>query len=1554
MKTPRSTVQSFNLRVLRLAQSVLCTPLRWLFQDRNNARGFLHTHARPKSAYLLLIFYPLCLAQVFASTIILLNTAAPIGANGPFIVTYSDQVADGNSLTVTVNIQNYSGTWLFVKQDFPDVLTEVKLTSTAFILGPWWTKSIPNVTFYPNSHLDLKAATAIGVPFDLADPECRAIFGALTVDLMTRGLLSTPLPPSAFDDPFAFAEGIIPPVLEELIRVVRGTLGDLQVDLKSGDLPGIAADLAKLLKDTPEAKDALKTILARSFSADQVDTFIETASSGLEDLVKIIDVLGRGRLLAELATHTFSSVSTGYGGLQARLRVDRPSISSLTPSSITVSSSPQNLTIYGSHFSPATDPNPSMLVFFTPSGTQLPNRSPNFIGAEELRYQPTFPTAGAWSVKVVNGSMESQPYDFYVGSGSTVKQLAGLSISGPATVNENSTATYEATAIFSDGSRESVTPTWTLSGGAPASISSSGQLTAASVSQNTTVTVNARYTAGAVTKTAGYQMSITTGKGGIPELRELVVNGDFANGSSGWTLTGNFQADSRFATCKSCPGYAYLANSDGTSGNNLNGTLSQAIQIPATATSATLGYYYRITTSETKSGVHDLLAVNLVLPDGSLVGLDSKSNVDANSTYGYVTFDVTGYRGKTVTVRFIAGTDGSGPTVFRVDDVSVIAYVPVAPTAVLLGIRGPTSVGENATAQYDGVVVYSDGSVKAPASLTWSVSGPATISPVGGTATLSTGNVNSDTPATITLSYTEGSSTLRLDNAVTVLNVTGPAFSFLAIDGPTSLNENSSAQFTATAIFDDGSRRAVTPGNWSVNPPATMNNGSVSAGEVSSDTVVTVSATATVDGVTRSGTKDVLIVNVVAPPALVSLNIIGPSSANENTTAQYTAVATFSDGSAQIVVPVWTKDLPMVTISDSGLLSAGEVSNDTSVTVSASYTAGGITQTTQKTITVLDAIVTGTYTITVNAANGTVTKNPDRTKYTLNEEVVLRATPATGYEFVNWTGDATGSENPLTVRMTADKNITANFDLVPITSAFQNGSFELPADSPAQYLPSGSTLLPGWVTGGNGGRVYWAAGDGAQGPRHLGFNTGDSPPGSWVSQTFDTELGGKYEVTFYVGRYGYGEISLTASAKSHAGEVLGQLVAVPVDQGWGPVQRFVFTATSSRTTLEFLDTSTQTVKVDITLDGVSVKMQGLQKQLSGMGWSGDVFRFTLNGPPGKTYVVEAASDLIDWVPISTTMIPAAGYVVVTDSGVSTQAKRFYRASAPAAGVATVVADGLSGPGSLVLDGGNIFFADNTPTDGVIKKVSKIGGAVTTLYTGAALFDSSFWRGVGRLQADSSTLYGDYGGYETLNIFSGPETGGSLTTLASVGGGIFLAVIGNDIYYSGGFNSLNRMPKTGGTPSQVASGVWVRGYAYDAGAIYFVDYWTKDLKVYSLASGAVTTLLGGNTGEGSVFVDADNVYYSLNGNILKVAKAGGHVDTLVSSGRALGYVSDGSRVYYVESNAIMSVPVGGGSPATLIADPARSFRNVVTDDAFVYWADGYDGAGKIWRIAKPSP
>ncbi|MCP4105035.1 MAG: hypothetical protein GY749_05795, partial [Desulfobacteraceae bacterium] len=75
-----------------------------------------------------------------------------------------------------------------------------------------------------------------------------------------------------------------------------------------------------------------------------------------------------------------------------------------------------------------------------------------------------------------------------------------------------------------------------------------------------------------------------------------------------------------------------------------------------------------------------------------------------------------------------------------------------------------------------------------------------------------------------------------------------------------------------------------------------------------------------------------------------------------------------------------------------------------------------------------------TYTLNIASANGTVSKDPNKSVYDCGEKVTLTAIPDMSYRFDHWEGDATGTTSPLTVTMNKNKNITAVFEKQQIIS----------------------------------------------------------------------------------------------------------------------------------------------------------------------------------------------------------------------------------------------------------------------------------------------------------------------------------------------------------------------------------------------------------------------------------------------------------------------------------------------------------------------------------------
>ena len=122
-----------------------------------------------------------------------------------------------------------------------------------------------------------------------------------------------------------------------------------------------------------------------------------------------------------------------------------------------------------------------------------------------------------------------------------------------------------------------------------------------------------------------------------------------------------------------------------------------------------------------------------------------------------------------------------------------------------------------------------------------------------------------------------------------------------------------------------------------------------------------------------------------------------------------------------------------------------------------------------------------TYILTTSAnppGSGTVT--PATGPQNENSTVTLNALPASGYEFVNWTGDISTAANPATILMDSDKYVVANFTPVSVTADFSG----TPASGPAPLTVSFTDASTGLVLS-----YLWNFGDGSesdeQNPTHV-------------------------------------------------------------------------------------------------------------------------------------------------------------------------------------------------------------------------------------------------------------------------------------------------------------------------------------------------------------------------------------------------------------------------------------------------------------------------------------
>lgn len=136
---------------------------------------------------------------------------------------------------------------------------------------------------------------------------------------------------------------------------------------------------------------------------------------------------------------------------------------------------------------------------------------------------------------------------------------------------------------------------------------------------------------------------------------------------------------------------------------------------------------------------------------------------------------------------------------------------------------------------------------------------------------------------------------------------------------------------------------------------------------------------------------------------LTSVTLSGPATVPEGSGASYTATALFSDGTSAAVTSTatWAEDSAFATVA-AGVLTTSVVSGNQALTLSASYTSGGVSRSGTLAVTILDSRVpTGSHAGRFGAFEGT------RTCLTCHTN---EATAMHGSAHYQWQGNATEVE----------------------------------------------------------------------------------------------------------------------------------------------------------------------------------------------------------------------------------------------------------------------------------------------------------------------------------------------------------------------------------------------------------------------------------------------------------------------------------------------------------------------------------------------------------------
>ncbi|MEK6749872.1 MAG: putative Ig domain-containing protein [Pseudomonadota bacterium] len=238
----------------------------------------------------------------------------------------------------------------------------------------------------------------------------------------------------------------------------------------------------------------------------------------------------------------------------------------------------------------------------------------------------------------------------------------------------------------------------------------------------------------------------------------------------------------------------------------------------------------------------------------------------------------------------------------------------------------------------------------------WSQSSTyADITPLG---VLTTKSVAANQNTTITAQITINGVTKNATKVVTLAN-SKRVLQSLAINGATtSIGENATAQYSAVATYDDGTADVTSVVKWAEDNAFV----SVSAGGllttsngVTSNQSITLIATYTLDGVTRSAKKVIAFNNDKRIVKAVAID--GPSILQQNTTSNYSGTAIFDDGYT-VVIPIWSLAKisggtpTYATISATGAVTTTAVTTTEAMEVRASYTYSGVTVNGAKPVTV--------------------------------------------------------------------------------------------------------------------------------------------------------------------------------------------------------------------------------------------------------------------------------------------------------------------------------------------------------------------------------------------------------------------------------------------------------------------------------------------------------------------------------------------------------------------------------------------------------------------------
>lgn len=275
-----------------------------------------------------------------------------------------------------------------------------------------------------------------------------------------------------------------------------------------------------------------------------------------------------------------------------------------------------------------------------------------------------------------------------------------------------------------------------------------------------------------------------------------------------------------------------------------------------------------------------------------------------------------------------------------------------------------------------------------------------------------------------------------------------------------------------------------------------------------------------------------------------------------------------------------------------------------------------------------------------------------------------------------------------------------------------------------------------------------------------------------------------------------------------------------------------------------------------------------------------------------------------------------------------------------------IASGQASPYAIALDGTDLFWS--TEGDSAVWRMPTSGGTPQQVYSGSAPSHA--------IALDASFLYvamaGNSPPYPLQKI---PRSGGTPTPIAQTGSVAALATDGSAAYWTEDTaGRVVSVPVAGGTPTPLALALSSpAGIAVDGSNFYWAEYGGGRVMQEPKPAGTPFNL-GIYQGPWGVQALGGYVYWiEKNGGNLCRAMSGNPIPQVLTGGlvSAQYVATDGSTAYWAErtGGTIGGVSIGSSPSITLYATAQQDPLQLAFDTTYIYWTE--HNGGRVWRVQR---